>query len=193
MTGPLEPTNSSYAMAKLAGIEMCWAYNRQYGTQFIPVMPTNLYGPNDNFDLDTSHALPALIRKFHEAKVKGEPSVVIWGTGAPTREFLHVDDLAEACLFIFELNLAGYWAFMFSNRKLLINIGTGKGISIRKLALVIKDVTGYNGMISYDLSKLDGMPQKVLDVSILDGLGWTYSTELRDGIKSVYEWYKERS
>ena len=162
MTGSLEPTNSAYAIAKIAGIEMCWAYNRQYKTKFIPVMPTNLYGPNDNFNLETSHVLPALIRKFHEAKQNNQPEVEVWGTGSPKREFLHVDDLADACLFIMEKE--------FSDQdylnKPLFNIGTGKDITIKELAELIKDITGFKGDIVFDASKPDGTPRKCLDVFI---------------------------
>lgn len=186
MTGPLEPTNSPYAVAKIAGIEMCWAYNRQYGTKFIPVMPTNLYGPNDNFDLETSHVLPALIRKFHEAKLANAPSVNIWGTGAPKREFLHVDDLAEGCCFIMNGNLP---ESTYKN-KLLYNIGTGKEITIKNLALLIQEVTGYEGILEFDKSKPDGTPQKLLDVSRINALGWNASTSLHQGIADTYEWYK---
>ena len=155
MTGPLEPTNSPYAVAKIAGIEMCRAYNRQYGTSFLPVMPTNLYGSRDNFDLETSHVLPALIRKFHEAKVKGEKTVIIWGTGTPRREFLHVDDLADACLFLMEHHEGTE----------LINIGTGKDITIRELAVLIGKVVGFHGDLVFDTCKPDGTPRKLLDVS----------------------------
>ena len=186
MTGPLEPTNSPYAVAKIAGIEMCWAYNRQYGTKFIPVMPTNLYGPNDNFDLETSHVLPALIRKFHEAKLANAPSVTIWGTGAPKREFLHVDDLAECCCFIINENLPE----STYKSKLLYNIGTGKEITIKNLALLIQEVTGYEGILEFDESKPDGTPQKLLDVSRINALGWNASTSLHHGIADTYEWYK---
>ncbi|MFC1892001.1 GDP-L-fucose synthase family protein [Thermodesulfobacteriota bacterium] len=193
MTGPLEPTNSPYAMAKIAGIEMCWAYNRQYGTQFIPVMPTNMYGPNDNFDLETSHVLPALIRKFHEAKEGGSPSVVIWGTGTPTREFLHVDDLADACLFMLGLENGSMDKLCTEDGKTctspLINIGTDNEISILELARIIQDVVGYKGELCFDSSKPDGTPRKILDVSRLKELGWNYRIELRDGLESVYSWF----
>ena len=197
MTGPLEPTNSPYAMAKIAGIEMCWAYNRQYGTQFIPVMPTNMYGPNDNFDLETSHVLPALIRKFHEAKEGGSPSVVIWGTGTPTREFLHVDDLADACLFILGLENSSMDKLCTEDGKTctspLINIGTDNEISILELARIIQDVVGYKGELCFDSSKPGGTPRKILDVSRLKELGWNYRIELRDGLESVYKWFVENN
>jgi GDP-L-fucose synthase len=182
MTGSLEPTNSPYATAKIAGIEMCWAYNRQYGTRFIPVMPTNLYGPNDNFDLETSHVLPALINKFHQAKQNHEPSVTVWGTGSPKREFLYVDDLADACCFIMNRN------FLDSDYKNtpLFNIGTGRDITINNLAELIKKITGYTGNIVFDPSKPDGTPQKLLDVSRLTDMGWQARTSLEDGIAEVF-------
>ncbi len=182
MTGPLEPTNSAYAVAKIAGIEMCWAYNRQHGTKFIPVMPTNLYGPNDNFDLKTSHVLPALISKFHEAKQNRQPSVTVWGTGTPKREFLYVDDLADACLFIMTK--------IFSDEDYqsnpLFNIGTGKDISIKELAELIKKITGFDGSVVYDPSKPDGTPRKLLDVSKMNNLGWQARTSLEKGIEKTY-------
>jgi len=181
MTGPLEPTNSAYAVAKIAGIEMCRAYNRQYGTSFLPVMPTNLYGPGDNFDLETSHVLPALIRKFHEAKVKGEKTVTIWGTGTPRREFLHVDDLADACFFL----MTNY------NGTDLINIGTGKDVTIRELAEIVGRVVGFAGDLEFDTSKPDGTPRKLLDVSKLDSLGWKASMDIEHGLQKTYEWYLE--
>lgn len=185
MTGPLEPTNSPYAIAKIAGIEMCWSYNRQYGTQFIPVMPTNLYGPNDNFDLETSHVLPALIRKFHEAKTNKNNSVVVWGTGTPKREFLYVDDLADACLFI--MNKEFYNKEHQNN--LLINIGTGKEITIHDLSFLIKKTVGFEGEIVFDASKPDGTPLKRLDVNQLKNFGWKNSYSFNDGITKTYEWY----
>ncbi len=181
MTGPLEPTNSPYAMAKIAGIEMCLAYNRQYGTKFIPIMPTNLYGPNDNFDLETSHVLPALIRKFHEGKEKNAESVAVWGTGSPRREFLHVDDLADACLFIMQKE--------FSNQEYkshpLFNIGTGKDISIKALAKLVKEIIQFNGKIVFDTSKPDGTPLKLLDSSKINHLNWHPAIALEDGIKKI--------
>jgi len=158
MTGSLEPTNSPYAVAKIAGIEMCWAYNRQYGTKFIPVMPTNLYGPNDNFDLETSHVLPALIRKFHEAEQKNAESVMVWGTGKPKREFLYVDDLADACVFIMQTHFSDK---EYENKP-LFNIGSGMDISIKELAEMIKEITGFKGKIVFDISKPDGTPKKML-------------------------------
>lgn len=177
LTGPLEPTNQPYAIAKIAGIELCNAYRHQYGCNFISVMPTNLYGPNDNYDLHNSHVLPALLRKFHEAKEQGLPKVVIWGTGSPRREFLHVDDLADACLFL----------MLHYDEPGLINIGTGEDISIEDLALLIKRIVGYEGQIVHDLSKPDGTPRKLLDVSKINGLGWKAHIGLEDGIRMVYE------
>jgi GDP-L-fucose synthase len=182
MTGPLEPTNAPYAVAKIAGIEMCWAYNRQYGTRFIPVMPTNLYGPNDNFDLETSHVLPALIAKFHEAKQTRQPSVTVWGTGTPKREFLHVDDLAEACVFIMKKEFVA----SDDTHNLLFNIGTGEDISINDLAELIKKITGFEGKIVFDPSKPDGTPRKLLDVSKMNKMGWQAQISLESGIASTY-------
>lgn len=183
LTGPLEPTNEPYAVAKIAGIKMCQSYNRQYGTNFISVMPTNLYGPNDNFDLETSHVLPALIRKFHEAKLQKEQSVVIWGTGTPRREFLHVDDLADACVFLMN----------HYNDSEIINIGCGQDISIRELAKLIKEVVGFEGELVFDKTKPDGTPRKLLDVSKLKQLGWQPKISLKEGIKQTYEWYKTQT
>jgi GDP-L-fucose synthase len=218
LSGKLEPTNEPYAIAKIAGIEMCRSYNRQYGTRFISVMPTNVYGPGDNFDLATSHALAALIRKFHEAKIGGQPAslvtspcqgrqesedriqnarigdqafeignrrgietVTIWGTGAPRREFLHVDDLADACVLL----MKNY------DESEIINIGVGKDITIRELGELISDIVGFQGSIEYDPSKPDGMPQKLLDVSRLGELGWRAKISLREGIEMTYRWYIE--
>jgi GDP-L-fucose synthase len=178
-TGELEPTNSAYAMAKITGIEMCRAYNRQYGTNFISVMPTNLYGPNDNFDLESSHVFPALIRKFHEARVKNAEEVIVWGTGTPIREFLHVDDLADACLFL----VNNY------NDSGIVNIGCGEGITIRDLALLIKEVVGFKGRIVFDSTKPDGTLVKINDISKLKSLGWQPRISLRQGIVDTYQWY----
>lgn len=186
LTGPLEPTNAPYAVSKIAGIEMCWAYNRQYGTKFIPVMPTNLYGPNDNFDLETSHVLPALIRKFHEARINDADTVTIWGTGTPKREFLHVDDLADACLFIMNRDFPEK---EYKNR-LLFNIGTGEEISIKDLTILIKDVIQFKGNIVYDPSKPDGTPQKLLDITRINDLGWKAKISLKNGIETMYDLYK---
>lgn len=179
LTGKLEPTNEAYAVAKIAGIELCRAYNRQYGTRFISVMPTNLYGPGDNFDLETSHVLPALIRKFHEAKEAGAPEVVVWGTGSPRREFLHVDDLADACMFLMR---------RYEGSEIL-NIGWGVDISIAELAELVREVVGYRGRIRFDPSKPDGTPRKLLDVSRLEALGWRPRIGLREGIEQTYAWY----
>jgi GDP-L-fucose synthase len=180
LTGALEPTNEPYAIAKIAGIKLCEAYRHQYGSNFISVMPTNLYGPGDNYDLAGSHVLPALIRKFHEAAKQGLPEVVIWGTGSPRREFLHVDDLAEACYFLMQTyNQAGF-----------LNIGTGEDLSILELAHLIRSVVGYEGRIVHDLEKPDGTPRKLLDVSRLKALGWEAGISLEAGIRSVYEGLK---
>jgi len=179
MTGPLEKTNESYAIAKIAGIMMCQSYNRQYGTQCISVMPTNLYGPGDNFDLNSCHVLPALLRKFHDAKANNQEEVVMWGTGEPYREFLHVDDLADACLFLMN---------NYDGNK-IVNIGTGKDLKIKELAAMIKKTVGFTGKIVNDISKPDGTPKKQLDVTKLQKLGWRHRIELKDGIKSTYEWF----
>jgi len=176
LTGELEFTNEPYAIAKIAGIKVCDAYRSQYGCNFISVMPTNLYGPNDNYDLEKSHVLPALIRKIHEAKINKSPSVVLWGTGTPLREFLHVDDLANACFFLMQ----------HYDEPGLINIGTGEDISIKDLALLIKDIVGYNGNIEHDLSKPDGTPRKLMDVGKINRLGWKARIGLREGIEKVY-------
>lgn len=186
LTGILEPTNEPYAIAKIAGIEMCWAYNRQYGTDFIPVMPTNLYGPGDNFDLENSHVLPAMIRKFHEAKITGKGSVTIWGTGTPRREFLYVDDLAEACIFVMNNENINK-----DIAKPLFNLGTGLDVTIQELAEIVGEVVGYDGRIEYDKSKPDGTPRKLLDVSRVNELGWSFKTSLRLGIEKTYDWYVE--
>lgn len=178
LTGELEPTNEPYAIAKIAGIKMCQAYNKQYGTNFISVMPTNLYGPNDNFDLETAHVLPALLRKFHEAKIKKSPTVTVWGTGKPKREFLYVDDLADACIFL----MNNY------NESEIINIGTGKDVSIQELAKLIKKTTSYKGKIIWDNTKPDGTYSKQLNVNKINKLGWKYKTNLEKGIKYTYEW-----
>ncbi len=176
LTGLLEPTNEPYAIAKIAGIKLCDAYRAEYGCNFISVMPTNLYGPNDNYDLHNSHVLPALIRKFHEAKINNEPQVTVWGTGTPLREFLHVDDLADACLFLMkDYNEAGF-----------VNIGSGTDISIAGLADMVKEIVGYQGKIVYDSSKPDGTPRKLMDVTKLKKLGWQSTISLKEGIEKVY-------
>ena len=179
MTGELESTNDAYAIAKIAGIKMCQSYNEQYGTNFISVMPTNLYGPNDNYDLNNSHVLPAMIRKFHEAKVEGKDSVEIWGTGTPKREFLYVDDLADACMFLMN-NYSG---------SEIVNIGTGQDVTIAELAVGISKVVGYEGGIHFNTSMPDGTPRKLLDVSKLEKIGWKYSTSLKEGIEKTYKDY----
>ena len=181
LTGKLEPTNEAYAIAKIGGIKLCEAYNRQYGTNFISVMPTNLYGPNDNFDIETSHVLPAMIRKFHEAKLSNAPQVTVWGTGSPRREFLHVDDLADACVYLMRT---------YSESE-LINAGVGKDISIGKLAELVRDIVGYRGSIAYDTTKPDGTPRKLLDVSRLQALGWQPKITLREGVEQTYNWFQE--
>ena len=180
LTGLLEPTNEPYAIAKIAGIKMCEAYLDQYGCNYISVMPTNLYGPNDNYDLNTSHVLPAMIRKFHEAKLENKPQVELWGTGSPMREFLHADDLAEACVYLME----NY------NDSTLVNIGTGVDVTIKELAETIKAEVGYEGEIYWNTEKPDGTPRKLMDVSKLNGLGWKHSIDLKDGIAMVYSDYK---
>lgn len=182
LTGQLEVTNEAYAVAKIAGIRMCKHYNQQYGTNFISVMPTNLYGPNDNYDLETSHVMAALIRKFHEAKRTYAPQVIVWGTGAPRREFLHVDDMADACVYLME----NYDA---SDIGEFVNIGLGEDVTIQELAELIGDIVGYRGEIGYDATKPDGTPQKLLDISRLRALGWNARISLRDGIKQAYELY----
>lgn len=181
LTGPLEPTNEWYAVAKIAGIKMCQAYRRQYGFDAISLMPTNLYGPDDNFDLENSHVLPALIRRFHEAKKADKPSVTLWGTGAPRREFLHVDDLADAAVFLMD---------EYKSEQ-IINVGCGKDISIAELATLVAQVVRYTGEIRFDASMPDGTPRKLLDVSRLDATEWRPKISLRDGITTTYEWYVE--
>jgi GDP-L-fucose synthase len=181
LTGELEPTNEPYAIAKIAGIKMCQSYNRQYGTKYISVMPTNLYGPNDNFDLHTSHVLPALIRKFHEAKETNAPYVEVWGTGTPRREFLYSDDLADACVFLMN---------HYEGNE-IINVGVGEDISIKELAEKIKNVVGYQGEIKFDTTKPDGTPRKLVDVSKINALGWTASISLDEGLQKAYQWFLE--
>lgn len=177
LTGPLEPTNEPYAIAKIAGIKLCEAYNHQYGRQYISAMPTNLYGPNDNYDLNNSHVLPALIRKAHEAKLRGDNELVVWGTGTPMREFLYADDLADACVYLMEQGYDGP----------LVNIGTGTDVTIRELAETVVKVVGFSGQLTFDASKPDGTPRKLMDVSRLKGLGWQASTGLTDGIGLAYQ------
>ena len=182
LTGALEPTNEAYAVAKIAGIKLCEAYRHQYGCDFISAMPTNLYGPHDNFDLNSSHVVPALMRKCHEARVAGEPSMVVWGTGRPRREFLHVDDLADACVFLMrQYSEAGH-----------INVGTGEDVSIAELAAFVRDVVYPEASLMFDASKPDGAPRKLLDVSRLHALGWQHRIALADGIRSTYDWFLTR-
>jgi GDP-L-fucose synthase len=192
LTGLLEPTNAPYAIAKIAGIKMCESFNRQYDTRFMAVMPTNLYGTNDNFDLQNSHVLPALIRKFHEAKAAGRAEVVVWGTGTPRREFLHVDDMADACMFIMNLDPEVAADELLNYPKpCFVNVGTGIDCTIREVAEMVKDAVGFDGEIVFDTSKPDGTPQKLLDVSRLAGLGWRASISLEDGIRRTYRWYRQ--
>lgn len=183
LTGPLEPTNEAYAIAKIAGIKLCQAYAREYGANFISAMPTNLYGPNDNFDLLSSHALPALLRKAHEAKKRGEREMLVWGSGRPRREFLHVDDLAAACLFLLE---------KYDSAE-IINVGCGEDISISDLAELICEIVGFQGDLLWDATKPDGTPRKLLDVSKLHGLGWRHTVALREGIARTYEWFLQNA
>lgn len=193
LTGPLEPTNRPYALAKIAGIEMCWSYNRQYGTRFLAVMPTNLYGPGDNYHPENSHVIPALIRKFHQAKVYAQPTVTVWGTGTPRREFLYSDDMADACVFLMNLPAERYDTLLGSDEAAtgvfmppLINIGVGEDLTIRELAEMVKHVVGYEGDIVFDPGKPDGTPRKLLDVSRLAGLGWKARSALTEGLRLAY-------
>ena len=192
LTGPLEPTNAPYAIAKISGYSMCEAYNRQYGTQFLCAMPTNLFGTGDNFDLETSHVLPALIRKFHESKVHGTP-VTLWGTGQAMREFLHVDDCARACLFLMNLDLEEFQRLLTYHAGPLINVGNGEDISIAALAELIQRIVGASGHIQWDLSKPDGTPRRKLDISRLQTLGWNPTLSLSQGITMTYDWYLQHA
>ncbi|MGR8930933.1 MAG: GDP-L-fucose synthase [Gammaproteobacteria bacterium] len=190
LTGILEPTNEPYAIAKIAGIKLCESYSRQYGVDYRSVMPTNLYGPNDNFHPDNSHVVPAMLRRFHEARLRGDSEVVVWGTGTPRREFLHVDDMAAASLFVLELDQATYRANtepMLSH----INVGTGNDITIGELAETIAEVTGFNGKIIFDTNKPDGTPRKLMDVSRLAKLGWRSTIKLEEGLSDAYQWFLE--
>lgn len=193
-TGPLEPTNRPYALAKLAGIEQCWAYNRQYGTQFLAVMPTNLYGPGDNYSLENSHVLPALIRKFHEAKLARSSSVVVWGTGIPRREFLYSEDMAQACVHLMRLDDEVFRSLLAADRNdglaPLVNIGCGMDSSIAELAQLVSEVVGFQGTLEFDTSRPDGTLRKLLDVSRMTALGWQSSTDLKTGIALAYEAYQ---
>ena len=192
LTDVLEPTNEPYALAKIAGIKLCESYNRQYGTDFRSVMPTNLYGINDNFHPENSHVIPALMRRFHEAKTNNNVEVVVWGTGNAMREFLYVDDMAEASLFVLELDEEIYKA---NTQPMLshINIGTGKDVTIREMAETMKEVVGFGGKLTFDTTKPDGPPRKLIDVSRLSNMGWQYTTDLRSGLERTYEWYLEHS
>jgi GDP-L-fucose synthase len=187
LTGPLEPTNRAYALAKIAGIELCWSYNRQYGTRYIAAMPTNLYGPGDNYDLNTSHVMPALIRKMHEAKQRGDKEVVIWGTGKPKREFLFSDDMADACLFLLEQAEHMLTGVFNNEQPPLVNIGCGEDLSILELAELIAEIVGFGGKLVFDSSKPDGTMRKVMDVSRIRNMGWRPKTGLRKGIALAYE------
>lgn len=194
LTGPLEPTNRPYALAKIAGIEMCWSYNRQYGSQYLAVMPTNLYGPGDNYDLNSSHVIPALIRKFHEAKLRDEKQVVIWGSGMPRREFLYSEDMADACVYLMNLADADYNRLLGSDATKtgkfeppLINIGVGEDVTIRELAEMVRQIVGFNGKIVFDISKPDGTPRKLMDVSRLTNAGWRATTSLPQGLAFAYQ------
>ncbi|MBK1682892.1 GDP-L-fucose synthase family protein [Rhodoferax fermentans] len=193
LTGPLEPTNRPYALAKIAGVEMCWSYNRQYGTQYLAAMPTNLYGPGDNYHPDNSHVIPALIRKFHEAKVANAPTVTVWGTGTPRREFLYNEDMADACVYLMNLPDEPYTRLLGSDESKtgkfeppLINIGVGHDVTIKELAETIQRVVGYTGDIVFDASKPDGTPRKLMDVSRLNGIGWSAQTAFEAGLTSAY-------
>ncbi|MBU0620457.1 MAG: GDP-L-fucose synthase [Gammaproteobacteria bacterium] len=187
LTGPLEPTNRPYALAKIAGIEMCWAYNRQYGTRYMAAMPTNLYGPNDNYDLNNSHVLPALLRKTHEAKQRGDKEVVVWGTGKPRREFLYSEDMANACIHLMERSEDGLEGLFNEEQPPLVNIGCGEDLTIRELAEMVAKIVGFTGKLVFDTSKPDGTMRKVMDVSRINALGWQRRTSLSDGIARSYQ------
>lgn len=192
LTGLLEPTNEPYAIAKIAGIKMCESYNRQYGTKFIAVMPTNLYGPGDNFHPENSHVLPALIRRFHEAKMQNAPEVMVWGSGTPRRELLYVDDMAGGCMHLMELVDEQIAPELLSYPKpCFVNLGTGEDVTIRELAETVRAVVGYSGDIAFDASKPDGTPRKLQDVSRMHGLGWRHKVELEEGIRRTYQWYMQ--
>ena len=193
LTGPLEPTNRPYALAKIAGIEMCWSYNRQYGTQYLAAMPTNLYGPGDNYHPTNSHVIPALLRKFHEAVVRGDKQVTVWGSGTPRREFLYSDDMADACIYLMNLGDERYQALLGSDESAtgrfeppLVNIGVGHDVTIAELAEAVRQTTGFTGQIVYDRDKPDGTPRKLMDVGLLTRAGWTARTPLADGLRSAY-------
>jgi GDP-L-fucose synthase len=194
LTGPLEPTNRPYALAKIAGIEMCWSYNRQYDTKYLSVMPTNLYGPGDNYHPDNSHVIPALIRKFHEAKVSGVKEVSVWGTGTPRREFMFSDDMADACVYLMSLDEGKYGRLLGSDESItgrfeppLINVGSGTDVTIRELAEIVSNVIGYSGKIVFDTTKPDGTPRKLMDVNFLTSMGWRAKTPLKNGLMTAYQ------
>lgn len=191
LTGILEPTNEPYALAKIAGIKMCQSYNRQYGTNFISVMPANLYGPHDNFDLEKSHVIPAMLRKFHEAKIKGDKEVILWGTGNPRREFLQVDDMAEGCIFL--MNNFNPTKEQNEKGEIFVNLGAGTDINIKDLANLIQEITEYKGNIVWDTSKPDGTPGRLMDSSKLNNLGWKPNFELKEGLKKTYVWFLENN
>jgi GDP-L-fucose synthase len=193
LTGPLESTNRPYAVAKIAGIEMCWSYNRQYGTRFLAVMPTNLYGPGDNYDLQSSHVLAALIRKAHEAKLRSDEALVVWGTGTPRREFLNSDDMADACVFLLGLADKRFGELVAPEALPIINVGAGKEITIRELAETVAEVVGFRGKLVFDASNPDGTPRKLLDVSRLEKLGWRASVPLRTGIEQAYRHFQQET
>jgi GDP-L-fucose synthase len=193
LTGPLEPTNRPYALAKIAGVEMCWSYNRQYGTKYLAAMPTNLYGPGDNYHPTNSHVIPALLRKFHEAQAGGAPQVTVWGTGTPRREFLFSDDMADACVYLMQLSEERYTALLGSDESVsgrfeppLVNIGVGEDVTIAELAALVAKVVGYQGGIVYDTSKPDGTPRKLMDVGLMKAAGWQARTQLEDGLRVAY-------
>jgi GDP-L-fucose synthase len=194
LTGRLETTNRPYALAKIAGIEMCWSYNRQYGTQYLAVMPTNLYGPGDNYHLENSHVIPALIRKFHEAKINNQPTVTVWGTGTPKREFLYSDDMVEACIYVINLPEAQFKPMLASGRNNglppVLNLGSNADLTIAELAALVKDVVGFNGEVIFDASKPDGTMRKLMDSGRLNRLGWSKRTKLSDGLSIVYQDFK---
>lgn len=200
LSGPLEATNRAYAVAKIAGVEMCWSYNRQHGTRFLAAMPTNLYGPGDNYDADTSHVIPALIRRFDEARRSGASEVVVWGSGSPRREFLHSDDAADACVFLMELDEDRFTALLGSDESAagrfeppIVNVGVGEDLSIAELAEMIGEIVGFRGRVRFDTSRPDGTPRKLLDVTRLRSAGWSSSIPLRDGLAQTYELYRSRN
>jgi GDP-L-fucose synthase len=200
LTGPLEPTNRPYALAKIAGIEMCWSYNRQYGTKYLAAMPTNLYGPGDNYHPTNSHVIPALLRKFHEAKLQGAPSVTVWGTGTPRREFLYSDDMADACVFLMNLTDDRYCALLGSDETQtgrfeppLVNIGVGEDVTIAELAATVAQVVGYSGSITYDTTKPDGTPRKLMDVGLMAAAGWQARTGLQTGLRAAYAEFAQQN